>query len=139
MTYNWYTNGIQALYTRLTLGDNCALYRPCSMYYYEYVIFIFNEMLFVQVIQAEYSTFSAKITDYISSKWNLVDLLAIVSYFVGFGLRVYQPTVDVGHLILAFNAGIWILRLLHMFYVHRVTGPYVVMIYRMVRFNPAGI
>jgi len=87
---------------------------------------------FLQLVQAEYASFAAKIADYFSSKWNLVDLLAIVAYFVGFGLRLNPSTMHSGHLILAFDTGIWILRLLHVFYVNRVMGPYVVMIYRMV-------
>ena len=85
-------------------------------------------------MQTEYSTFRAKILDYLSSYWNLVDIAAIITYFIGFVLRWFSSTTHVGHLILALNAGIWILRLLHVFYVHRIMGPYVVMIYRMV--NP---
>ncbi|XP_066912898.1 transient receptor potential cation channel subfamily M member-like 2 isoform X3 [Clytia hemisphaerica] len=84
-----------------------------------------------QLVQTEYSTFRAKILDYLSSYWNLVDIVAIITYFTGFALRCFSSTTHVGHLILALNAGIWILRLLHVFYVHRIMGPYVVMIYRM--------
>ena len=77
----------------------------------------------------------AKMMDYLSNRWNIVDLCAIITYFVGFALRVYPSTLKFGHLILALNVGIWVLRLLHVFYVHRVMGPYVVMIYRMVQCN----
>ena len=70
--------------------------------------------------------------DYLSNPWNLVDLAAITTYYVGFALRVHPFTRDLGHLVLALNVGIWILRLLHVFYVHRIMGPYVVMIYGMV-------
>ena len=94
-------------------------------------IYIYFFYLF-QLIQTEYSSWRAKIIDYISNRWNIVDLCAIVTYFVGFALRVYPSTLEIGHLILALNVGIWVLRLLHVFYVHRVMGPYVVMIYRMV-------
>ncbi|XP_066935830.1 transient receptor potential cation channel subfamily M member-like 2 [Clytia hemisphaerica] len=84
-----------------------------------------------QLVQTEYSTFRAKIEDYLSNYWNLVDIVAIITYFIGFALRWFSSTTNVGHLILALNAGIWILRLLHVFYMHRIMGPYVVMIYRM--------
>ena len=57
----------------------------------------------------------------------------MVSFFIGLGLRLYPPTRDAGHVVYCFDVAMWIMRLMHFFYVSKHMGPYVVMIGRMVR------
>lgn len=77
-------------------------------------------------------SFSARVKYYLYNFWNMVDLLANVLFYVGFALQYFPDTYQAGHVILAFDAYIWILRLLPIFYNFQVTGPYVFMIQTMV-------
>ena len=61
-----------------------------------------------------------------------MDVIAFSLFFVALGLRLNTMTVEYGHLVYSIDSGIWILRLLHVFYAHRKLGPYVVMIGKMV-------
>ncbi|XP_057292178.1 transient receptor potential cation channel subfamily M member 3-like isoform X1 [Hydractinia symbiolongicarpus] len=101
----------------------------------EYILIIFVVNLLVeeinQFINSESPTLSSKFKEWSSNKWNLMDFVAIVLFFVALGLRLHSSTADIGHLLYALDAGLWILRLLDVFYAHRILGPYVVMIYKM--------
>ena len=66
-----------------------------------------------------------------SSKWNLWDALAIILFFVGFGLRM-NGNLSAGRIVYAIDLMLFIMRVLELFYVDKTLGPYVVMIGRMV-------
>ena len=74
----------------------------------------------------------SKFQDWASSFWNLIDLSAIVLFYVAFCLRFYEKHLGTGQTIYAFDVGLWILRLLDVFHAHRKLGPYVYMIGKMV-------
>ncbi|XP_047126597.1 transient receptor potential cation channel subfamily M member 3 isoform X2 [Hydra vulgaris] len=86
----------------------------------------------INEINQEESLFvKGKFCNWWSSYWNRLDVLAILIFFIGFGLRFDERTSDVAHNIYAINAGMWVLRLLNVFYVNRMLGLYVVMISKM--------
>ena len=85
------------------------------------------------MIHNDSPTLYTKLYEWSSNKWNQVDAVAITLFFIALGLRLNKSTEDVGHVLYALDAGLWILRLLDVFYAHKTLGPYVVMIYRMVR------
>ena len=68
---------------------------------------------------------------WLSSYWNVGDAVAIVLFFVGFGLRMGGLLIE-GRITYALDLMVFILRILEIFYVDRTLGPYVVMIGRMV-------
>ena len=73
-----------------------------------------------------------KLQHYFSSVWNIMDVSAIILFFLALGLRSNASTEKYSHLIYAIDSWIWTLRLLNVFYADRVLGPYVVMIGKMV-------
>ena len=73
-----------------------------------------------------------KIKSWASSYWNICDLVAIVLFFTGLGLRLNSSTRVTGHVCYAIDIMIWIIRLLDIFSVNKYLGPYVVMIGKMV-------
>lgn len=85
-----------------------------------------------QILHSEPPTLGNKFKDWASSKWNILDGFAVVSFFVGLGLRLHPTTRSAGHVIYCLDVMLWIIRLLDIFSVSKHLGPYVVMIGRMV-------
>ena len=73
-----------------------------------------------------------KLQEYFSSVWNIMDIFAVVFFFLALGLRSHASTEEYSHLVYAIDSWIWILRLLNVFYADRILGPYVVIIGKMV-------
>lgn len=84
-----------------------------------------------QILHSEPPTFGSKLNDWASSKWNLLDGFAVVSFFIGLGLRLHPTTRSAGHVVYCLDVMLWIIRLLDIFSVSKHLGPYVVMIGRM--------
>ncbi|KAL9968654.1 hypothetical protein ACROYT_G020769 [Oculina patagonica] len=84
-----------------------------------------------QILHSEPPTLGSKFKDWASSKWNLLDGFAVVSFFVGLGLRLHPTTRSAGHVVYCLDVMLWIIRLLDIFSVSKHLGPYVVMIGRM--------
>lgn len=77
-----------------------------------------------------------KIKVWFSDYFNISDFAAIVSFFVGFGLRfgTYEEGVFVaGRIVYCLNIIFWYVRLLDILAVNQQAGPYVMMIGKMVR------
>ena len=87
---------------------------------------------FLQILQSESPKLRNKFIEWGSNKWNLLDGFAVVSFFVGLGLRLHPTTRGIGHVVYCLDAVLWIMRLLDIFSVSKHMGPYVVMIGRMV-------
>ena len=66
-----------------------------------------------------------------SSYWNIWDAVAILLFFVAFGLRMGEFLVE-ARIVYAIDLMFFILRILEIFYVDKTLGPYIVMIGRMV-------
>uniref|UniRef100_A0A8C9SQ45 non-specific serine/threonine protein kinase n=1 Tax=Scleropages formosus TaxID=113540 RepID=A0A8C9SQ45_SCLFO len=74
-----------------------------------------------------------KIKVWFSDYFNISDTLAIVIFFVGFGLRFGTGTVFVtGRIVYCLNIIFWYVRLLDILAVNQQAGPYVMMIGKMV-------
>lgn len=68
---------------------------------------------------------------WISSYWNILDVICIALYFAGFLTRMSGLLVE-GRILYAIDLMLFITRILEIFYVSKTLGPYVVMIGRMV-------
>lgn len=75
-----------------------------------------------------------KIKVWFSDYWNVSDFLAIVSFFVGFGLRLVESNAFIGRTVYCLNIIFWYVRLLDFLAVNQQAGPYVTMIAKMVSF-----
>ena len=85
-----------------------------------------------QVAQSDAPTLYAKFRDWSASNWNWLDAIAIILFYVGLILRVIHTKTHVGHVVYAIDCYLWWIRLLDVCFAHRVLGPYVVMVFRMV-------
>jgi len=84
-----------------------------------------------QIIHSKSPRLGNKCKEWASHKWNILDGIAVVLFFVGLGLRLHPATRGVGHVLYCFDIVLWIMRLLDIFSVSKYMGPYVVMIGRM--------
>lgn len=82
---------------------------------------------------SEAGKISQKIKVWFSDYYNVSDFLAIVMFFIGFGLRLGQEASSVpGRLVYCLNIIFWYVRLLDFLAVNQQAGPYVTMIAKMV-------
>ena len=84
------------------------------------------------MLHSEPKTLYKKLKEWASSKWNLCDACAIVLFFIAAGFRLNPATLRIGHTLYCLDIMLWIIRVLDIFSVSKVLGPYVVMIGRMV-------
>lgn len=84
------------------------------------------------MLHSEPKTLSKKFKEWASCKWNLCDACAVGLFFVAVGFRVNPETLQIGHTLYCLDIMLWIIRVLDIFSVSKVLGPYVVMIGRMV-------
>uniref|UniRef100_A0A8C9SPX2 non-specific serine/threonine protein kinase n=1 Tax=Scleropages formosus TaxID=113540 RepID=A0A8C9SPX2_SCLFO len=86
-----------------------------------------------EMFMSEAGKISQKIKVWFSDYFNISDTLAIVIFFVGFGLRFGTGTVFVtGRIVYCLNIIFWYVRLLDILAVNQQAGPYVMMIGKMV-------
>ncbi|KAJ7365831.1 Transient receptor putative cation channel sub M member 7 [Desmophyllum pertusum] len=84
-----------------------------------------------QVLHSEPRTLHKKFKEWASCKWNLCDGCAIALFFIATGFRLNPGTLKIGHMLYCLDIMLWIIRVLDIFSVSKVLGPYVVMIGRM--------
>lgn len=76
---------------------------------------------------------SQKIKVWFSDYFNVSDFLAIVTFFIGFGLRLGgKDTFVPGRTVYCLNIIFWYVRLMDILAVNQQAGPYVMMIAKMV-------
>ncbi|XP_072574041.1 transient receptor potential cation channel subfamily M member 7 isoform X2 [Paramormyrops kingsleyae] len=86
-----------------------------------------------EMFMSEAGKISQKIKVWFSEYFNISDTLAIVTFFVGFGLRFgSDETFTTGRLVYCLNIIFWYVRLLDILTVNQQAGPYVMMIGKMV-------
>ena len=68
-----------------------------------------------------------------SSPWNIMDFIALSLYFLAFGLEYYSPYV--GKAIMAVDGFFWFLKISVFLRLSKMLGPYMVMIFQMVRYD----
>lgn len=82
---------------------------------------------------SEAGKISQKIKVWFSDYFNVSDFLAIVTFFIGFGLRLGGGDAFVpGRTVYCLNIIFWYVRLLDILAVNQQAGPYVMMIAKMV-------
>ncbi|KAL0154190.1 hypothetical protein M9458_050516, partial [Cirrhinus mrigala] len=103
----------------------------------EWVVILYIFTLAVEKIRemfmSEGGKISQKIKVWFSDYFNISDFLAILMFFVGFGLRFGSGNVLIaGRIVYCLNIIFWYVRLLDILAVNQQAGPYVMMIGKMV-------
>ncbi|KAL1007574.1 hypothetical protein UPYG_G00088560 [Umbra pygmaea] len=103
----------------------------------EWVVILFIFMSAIEKIRemfmSEAGKISQKIKIWFSDYFNLSDFLAIVTFFVGFGMRIGgKDMIVAGRTVYCLNIIFWYVRLLDILLVNQQAGPYVMMIGKMV-------
>lgn len=73
-----------------------------------------------------------KVEYFFLNYWNALTTVAILTFIIGFGLRMNASTRSTGRVILAVNSMLWSIKLLDFLSVHPRFGPYVTMAGKMV-------
>ncbi|XP_073784915.1 transient receptor potential cation channel subfamily M member 7 isoform X6 [Danio rerio] len=102
----------------------------------EWVVILYIFTLAVEKIRemfmSEGGKISQKIKVWFSDYFNISDFLAILMFFVGFGLRLVSEVFIAGRIVYCLNIIFWYVRLLDILAVNQQAGPYVMMIGKMV-------
>ncbi|XP_059363002.1 transient receptor potential cation channel subfamily M member 7-like isoform X1 [Carassius carassius] len=103
----------------------------------EWVVILYIFTLAVEKIRemfmSEGGKISQKIKVWFGDYFNVSDFLAILMFFVGFGLRFGSGSVFIaGRIVYCLNIIFWYVRLLDILAVNQQAGPYVMMIGKMV-------
>uniref|UniRef100_A0A673I7L0 non-specific serine/threonine protein kinase n=1 Tax=Sinocyclocheilus rhinocerous TaxID=307959 RepID=A0A673I7L0_9TELE len=103
----------------------------------EWVVILYIFTLAVEKIRemfmSEGGKISQKIKVWFSNYFNVSDFLALLMFFVGFGLRFGSGSVFIaGRIVYCLNIIFWYVRLLDILAVSQQAGPYVMMIGKMV-------
>ncbi|KAK9959242.1 hypothetical protein ABG768_011307 [Culter alburnus] len=103
----------------------------------EWIVILYIFTLAVEKIRemfmSEGGKISQKIKVWFSDYFNISDFLAILMFFVGFGLRFGNDNVFIaGRIVYCLNIIFWYVRLLDILAVNQQAGPYVMMIGKMV-------
>ncbi|KAM3876624.1 transient receptor potential cation channel subfamily M member 7 isoform 2-T2 [Diretmus argenteus] len=99
------------------------------------ILYIFTSAIekIREMFMSEAGKISQKIKVWFSDYFNVSDFLAIVTFFVGFGLRLGGGDAFVpGRTVYCLNIIFWYVRLLDILAVNQQAGPYVMMIAKMV-------
>ncbi|XP_046898779.1 transient receptor potential cation channel subfamily M member 7 isoform X2 [Hypomesus transpacificus] len=99
------------------------------------ILYIFTSAIekIREMFMSEAGKISQKIKVWFGDCFNLSDFLAIVTFFVGFGLRLGGDDVFIpGRIVYCLNIIFWYVRLLDILAVNQQAGPYVMMIGKMV-------
>ncbi|XP_070688208.1 transient receptor potential cation channel subfamily M member 7 isoform X1 [Pempheris klunzingeri] len=99
------------------------------------ILYIFTSAIekIREMFMSEAGKISQKIKVWFSDYFNVSDFLAIVTFFIGFGLRLSGVDAFVpGRTVYCLNIIFWYVRLLDILAVNQQAGPYVMMIAKMV-------
>ncbi|XP_008403007.1 transient receptor potential cation channel subfamily M member 7 isoform X2 [Poecilia reticulata] len=120
------------LYTYVVLVKMSDLPSPLE---WVVILYIFTSAIekIREMFMSEAGKISQKIKVWFSEYFNVSDFLAIVTFFIGFGLRLGgEPTFIPGRTVYCLNIIFWYVRLLDYLAVNQQAGPYVMMIAKMV-------
>uniref|UniRef100_A0A8C9S6G9 non-specific serine/threonine protein kinase n=1 Tax=Scleropages formosus TaxID=113540 RepID=A0A8C9S6G9_SCLFO len=125
--------GFLMLYSYVVLVNVTPLGTPQEWIVVLYISTSAVEKIRVMLL-SEAGKISQKVKVWFSDYFNITDSLAIVTFFVGFGLRC-GPDANghfAGRLLYCLNIVFWYVRLLDILAVNQKAGPYVMMIAKMV-------
>ncbi|XP_038064176.1 transient receptor potential cation channel subfamily M member 5-like [Patiria miniata] len=83
-----------------------------------------------QILQEEYNTLLHRFQAWLLG-WNIVDLISLVMFAVGVGLRFHPATFAAARIVLALDLMVFYLRILNICYASKLLGPKLIMITRM--------
>uniref|UniRef100_A0A672JQM2 non-specific serine/threonine protein kinase n=1 Tax=Salarias fasciatus TaxID=181472 RepID=A0A672JQM2_SALFA len=124
--------GYLMLYTYVVLVKMPTLPSPQE---WVVILYIFTSAIekIREMFMSEAGKISQKIKVWFSDYFNVSDFLAIVTFFIGFGLRLAGGAAFVpGRTVYCLNIIFWYVRLLDILAVNQQAGPYVMMIAKMV-------
>uniref|UniRef100_A0A3B4ZDJ1 non-specific serine/threonine protein kinase n=1 Tax=Stegastes partitus TaxID=144197 RepID=A0A3B4ZDJ1_9TELE len=124
--------GYLMLYTYVVLVKMPELPSPQE---WVVILYIFTSAIekIREMFMSEAGKISQKIKVWFSDYFNVSDFLAIVTFFIGFGLRLGGGDTFVpGRTVYCLNIIFWYVRLLDILAVNQQAGPYVMMIAKMV-------
>uniref|UniRef100_A0A183DA22 Ion_trans domain-containing protein n=1 Tax=Gongylonema pulchrum TaxID=637853 RepID=A0A183DA22_9BILA len=87
-------------------------------------------------MMSEPESIAQKVKYFFNIMWNILTTVAIVTYFIGFGLRLDAEHASIraaGRVILACNSVFWSIKLLDFVSVHPRMGPYITMAGKMIQ------
>ncbi|VDK52174.1 unnamed protein product [Anisakis simplex] len=88
-------------------------------------------------LMTDQDTLLEKSKFFFTNIWNILTTIALISYFIGFWLRLNPSTAYVsaswGRVILACNSVLWSIKLLDLMSVHPRMGPYITMAGKMIQ------
>uniref|UniRef100_A0A915PF14 TRPM SLOG domain-containing protein n=1 Tax=Setaria digitata TaxID=48799 RepID=A0A915PF14_9BILA len=87
-------------------------------------------------IMSEPESLAQKAKYFFNNIWNLLATLAVVTYLIGFGLRLdtkHESVRATGRVVLACNSMLWSVKLLDFVSVHPRMGPYITMAGKMIQ------
>ena len=67
--------------------------------------------------------------------WNFIDLISLVMFTIGVGLRFHPVTLDAARIVLALDLMVFYVRILHICSASKLLGPKLIMIAKMVGFQ----
>ncbi|XP_022084590.1 transient receptor potential cation channel subfamily M member 5-like [Acanthaster planci] len=95
-----------------------------------WVFSIFTEEI-RQIQQEECNTFLHRVRAWLWGYWNCVDLISLVMFAVGIGLRFHPATFDAARVVLALDLMVFYFRILHVCSASKHLGPKLIMITKM--------
>ena len=98
---------------------------------FNYTICLLSILLSIAFLSFFFQAVRYGVKRWISSYWNIWDVLVIVLFFLAFALHIGGLLIY-GRITYAIDLMLFIVRILEFFYVDRTLGPYVVMIGKMV-------
>uniref|UniRef100_H2ZBY8 TRPM SLOG domain-containing protein n=1 Tax=Ciona savignyi TaxID=51511 RepID=H2ZBY8_CIOSA len=75
---------------------------------------------------------AGKIRTWFAIHWNKLDMLPIILFFIGIGLR-FQPDIQVSRTFLAVSFMVYCWRILNIFVVYKALGPKLIMVGKMIK------
>ncbi|CAG0882990.1 unnamed protein product [Darwinula stevensoni] len=107
--------------------------QPCWQEWYiiAYLSTLFVEMI-REIIFLEPVKLTHKVTIWVNNKWNVCDVVAVLFFWIGMGLRFTPKQMKIGRTIYCVDIIYWYIRILDILSVNKYLGPFVTMIGKMV-------
>ncbi|XP_041649202.1 transient receptor potential cation channel subfamily M member 4-like [Cheilinus undulatus] len=103
----------------------------------EYVLYFWVFTFMCEEIRQMFSedrkSMIQRIQMYIMDDWNKFDLAAIFLFLLALCCRMFSPSYEVGRAMMALDFIVFTVRLLHIFTIHRVLGPKIIIVKRMMK------
>ncbi|XP_039250889.2 transient receptor potential cation channel subfamily M member-like 2 isoform X1 [Styela clava] len=125
------------LFAYIILSDFESSASTISVSVFEYILvgwittFLFEEIRELADEEARY--LKEKIKLHITDTWNIMDLLSLTLFYIGFGLRWFVSLLDEALILYSFSFMIQCVRIVHIFAVHHILGPKIIMVGKMLK------